>query len=131
VGHDTDRAAERVFRLDRVQGSVELVGDRHAYTVPPDTDLRAVIERLAPEPAAPRAVLLARKGTGHTFRRRAASVTDGVAGPDGSREWDCIELARPARGFVDEVLYHGADVVLLEPGHLRDQVVARLRAVVA
>jgi proteasome accessory factor B len=106
------------------------VGEPHAYTVPPDTDLRAVIERLAPEPAAARAVLLARKGTGHAFRRRAARLTPGVSGPDGTAEWDRIELARPARGFVDEVLYHGPDVVLLEPAALREELVARLDAVV-
>jgi proteasome accessory factor B len=130
VGYDTDRADERVFRLDRVIGDVVAVGEPHAYTVPPDTDLRAVIERLAPEPAAPRAVLLARKGTGHAFRRRAARLTPGVSGPDGTAEWDRIELARPARGFVDEVLYHGPDVVLLEPAALREELVARLDAVV-
>ena len=129
VGHDTDRQAERVFRLDRVVGEVTLVGDRHSYTVPADTDLRGVIQRLAPEPAAEHAVLLARKETGHTFRRRAARVTPGVEGPDGTSEWDRIDLHRPRRGLVDEVLYHGPDVVLVEPRGLRDQLVARLQAV--
>lgn len=131
VGHDTDRDAERVFRLDRVVGEVALVGEAHAYTVPPDTDLRAVIERLSPEPAAPHAVLLARKDTGHTFRRRATRISPGVEGPDGTHEWDRIDLDRPHRGLVDLVLYHGPDVVLVEPPALREELVRRLRAVVA
>ncbi|HWJ83550.1 MAG TPA: WYL domain-containing protein [Nocardioides sp.] len=131
VGYDTDREAERVFRLDRVIGEVECVGPPHAYTVPADTDLRAVIDRLAPEPAAQRAVVLARKGTGHSFRRRATSVLEGVSGPDGTAEWDCLELARPGRGFVDELLHHGPDVVILEPTSLRDELVSRLTAVLA
>jgi proteasome accessory factor B len=129
VGYDTDREAERVFRLDRIIGGVTLVGPAHAYTVPPDTDLREVIRRLAPEPVAQRAVLLARKGTGHAFRRRAAEVVEGVDGPDPGSDWDRISLERPGRGLVDEVLYHGADVVLVEPTALREQVVARLEAV--
>src|SRR5690349_1877445 len=129
VGFDTDRGAERVFRLDRVQGGVKKVGGPRAYDVPPDTDLRETIERLAPVPAAERAVLLVRKGTGHSFRRRAARVKEGVDGPDDRTTWDCVELDRPARGLVDEVLYHGPDVVLVEPAALRAEVVARLEAV--
>src|SRR5690606_30720914 len=52
VGFDTDRRAERVFRLDRITGPVRKVGTAHAYDVPPDTDLRETIQRLAPMPAA-------------------------------------------------------------------------------
>ena len=129
VGFDTDRGAERVFRLDRVSGAVRKVGPARAYEVPPDTDLRETIERLAPAPAAERAVLLVRKGTGHSFRRRASRIDEGVDGPDAGTTWDRVELDRPARGFVDEVLYHGPDVVLLEPAALRAQVVGRLEAV--
>lgn len=129
VGFDTDRDAERVFRLDRVTGNLRKVGAPRAYDVPPDTDLREVIDRLAPVPAAERAVLLVREGTGHSFRRRAARVAVGVVGPDTRTRWDRVELDRPARGFVDEVLYHGPDVVLLEPAALRDEVVGRLEAV--
>ncbi|KAA1415891.1 WYL domain-containing protein [Nocardioides humilatus] len=129
VGFDTDRAAERVFRLDRVQGGVKKVGAPRAYDVPPDTDLRETIDRLAPMPAAERAVLLVRKDTGHSFRRRAARVAEGVEGPDSRTTWDRVELERPARGFIDEVLYHGPDVVLLEPAALRAQIVARLEVV--
>ncbi|KAA1429353.1 helix-turn-helix transcriptional regulator [Nocardioides antri] len=129
VGFDTDRDAERVFRLDRVCSPVRKVGPARAYDVPPDTDLREVIDRLAPMPAAERAVLLVRKGAGHSFRRRASHVEEGVRGPDDSTTWDCVELDRPARGLVDEVLYHGPDVVLVEPAALRAEVVRRLEAV--
>ena len=119
VGFDTDRDAERVFRLDRVTGTVRKVGPARAYDVPPDTDLREVIDRLAPVPAAERAVLLVRRGTGHSFRRRAAQVEEERRGSGQPTSWDRVELERPARGLVDEVLYHGPDVVLLEPAGLR------------
>lgn len=128
VGFDTDRAAERVFRLDRVSGAVRKTGSPGAYDVPPDVDLRETIRRLAPPAGAERATLLARPDTGHSFRRRAVTITQGVAGPDGRRDWDRVELERPARGLVDEVLYHGSDVVLVEPVRLREQLVGRLQA---
>ena len=131
VGFDTDRRAERVFRLDRVVGDVRTVGTPGSYDVPPDTDLREVLRRLAPIPQADRAVLLARAGAGHSFRRRAARLEHDVPGPDRRTLWDRIVLERPARGLVDEVLYHGADVVLVEPADLRAQLVARLEAVSA
>ena len=131
VGYDTGRAAERVFRLDRFRSPVRKVGQPHAYEVPPNTDLRAVIARLAPRQRYDEAVLLARTGTGHGFRRRAARVDRDVAGPDRRSGWDRIVLERPGRSLADEVLYHGADVVVLEPAEVRDQVVARLRALVA
>jgi proteasome accessory factor B len=131
VGFDVDRGAERVFRLDRFRSPVRTVGPTQAYEVPPDTDLRAVIARLAPRPQYAEAVLLARTGTGHGFRRRAARVETGVPGPDQRSGWDRIVLDRPGRNLVDEVLYHGADVVLLEPRDLRDEVVARLEGLVA
>jgi len=129
VGFDTDRNAERVFRLDRVSSAVRKVGPARSYDVPPDTDLRETIERLAPTPAAERAVLLVRRGTGHSLRRRASRVEDDVVGPDTRTGWDRVQLDRPARGLVDEVLYHGPDVVLLEPAALRAEVVGRLEAV--
>jgi proteasome accessory factor B len=131
VGFDRDRGAERVFRLDRFRSPVRTVGPTHAYDVPADTDLRAVIARLAPRPAYDVAVLLARSGTGHAFRRRAASVETGVAGPDERSTWDRIVLDKPGRNLVDEVLYHGADVVLVEPEGLRAEIVARLEELVA
>ncbi len=129
VGFDRDRDAERVFRLDRVVGSVRKTGPSQAYDVPPDVDLREVIGRLAPQPQADRAVVLVRAGTGHSFRRRATRVTTDVTGPDIRTPWDRVEVERPSWGFVDEVLHHGSDVVLLEPSRLRAQVVERLAAV--
>lgn len=131
VGYDRDRAAERVFRLSRVQGEVRTVGPPHAYDVPPDTDVREIARRLAPPSATEHAVLLVREGAGHGFRRSATRVETGVPGPDERSRWDRVELDRRAIGLADEVLAHGPDVVLLEPVAVREQVVDRLRQVVA
>ncbi|WP_028654920.1 helix-turn-helix transcriptional regulator [Nocardioides sp. J54] len=129
VGYDLDRADERVFRLSRVQGEVRLVGPPGAYDVPTDTDVRDIARRLAPPSATEHAVLLVREGTGHTFRRAATRVDVGVDGPDDRTRWDRVELVRSTMGLADDVLAHGADVVLLEPVAVRERVVQRLERV--
>ncbi len=129
VGYDSDRSAERVFRLSRVVGDVRMVGAPGAFEVPPDTDVRAIARRMAPPAPEQTSVLLVRTGAGHGFRRTAARVDVGVAGPDERTGWDRVEVVRPMVGLVDDVLAQGPDVVLLEPAQARAEVVARLEQV--
>lgn len=129
VGFDTDRGEERVFRLSRVQGAARKTGKPGAYDVPPGTDVRATTVRLAPPPRTTRVVLLVREGAGLALRRDAESVETGVTGPDDATGWDRVVLTRGS-GVADEVLGYGADVYVEQPESLRDEVIARLRAVV-
>jgi predicted DNA-binding transcriptional regulator YafY len=69
VGFDRTRRAERVFRLSRVTGPVRPAGKPGAVTVPPGTDLRAMVSRSYPMEQAWTATLLVRPGTGHSLRR--------------------------------------------------------------
>jgi proteasome accessory factor B len=131
VGLDTDRGEERVFRLSRVQGEARRTGQPGSYDVPPGTDVRATTMRLAPEPATGRATLLVREGSGLALRRDAESVEPGVPGPDDHTVWDRVVISRGGPGVADEVLGYGPDVYVEEPASLRDEVVRRLRAVVA
>ncbi|WP_370289127.1 helix-turn-helix transcriptional regulator [Nocardioides sp.] len=131
VGHDTDRKAERVFRLSRIVGTVRPSGPADAFTIPVGTDIRETARRLAPPPATEQAALLVREGAGGHLRAAASRVVHGVQGPDDATAWDRIEVRRPASGLADEVLALGADAVLLEPASIRDEIVSRLRAVVA
>ena len=126
LGHDADRQAERIFRLSRVVGEVRVVGRPGAYEIPEDTDIREIARRLAPPSSTTTAVLLVRADAGQAFRRIATSVTPVEHGPDDCTAWDRVEVVRPAVGLADDVLAQGADVVLLEPEAVRDQVVARL-----
>lgn len=128
VGHDLDRDGERVFRLSRVQGAARAVGPAGAYEVPPGVDIRAVARRLAPAPEPVTATLLVRKGAGHSLRRAAGLVTQGVGGPDGTTAWDRLEVAGGGSDLAGEVLAHGTDVVVESPPELRDEVVARATA---
>jgi proteasome accessory factor B len=128
VGFDTDRGAERIFRLSRVQGKAAKKGQPGSYEIPPGTDVSQVARRLAPEPSTERMVLLVRKGAGHTLRRGADRVEEGVPGPDTASTWDRLVLERGSVGLADEVLGYGADVYVEEPALLRQRVVDRLRA---
>lgn len=131
VGLDTDRGAERVFRLSRVHGEVRRAGAPGSYDVPEDTDVREIARRLAPPTSTETAVLLVRAGAGHGLRRAATHVEADVPGPDARTSWDRIELVRPSVGLEDEVLAHGADVLLLEPEGMRRRIVERLERVLA
>jgi len=129
VGYDTDRGAERVFRLSRVQGEARKAGEAGSYDVPSGTDVREVARRLAPPPTTERAVLLVRAGSGHPLRKDAEAIETRVSGPDDDSGWDRLTLSRGALGLVDEILGYGADVLVEEPPALRDAVVGRLSAV--
>jgi proteasome accessory factor B len=117
-----------VFRLSRVQGAVSRDGEAGSYEVPPDTDLRALTQSLAPPPADRTAEVLVRHDTGHGMRRHATTSSTQDGGRDG---WDRLTVTYGARdAFADEVLSYGADVVVLEPAELRRSVVRRLEETV-
>jgi len=127
VGFDTDRRAERVFRLSRVQGAVRRKGPPGSYEIPPGTDVRDIARRLAPPRITETVVLLARPGAAVPLRRAADRTEEGVRGPDGSHGWDRLVLTRGAIDMADEVLGYGPSVYVESPEALREIVVARLR----
>ena len=131
VGLDTDREAERVFRLSRVEGLPRKVGAAGAYDVPDGVDLGEVARRLAPAVSTERVVLLVRQGAGLSLRRGADVVDPGVTGPDGVGGWDRLAIDRAPSGVVDEILAFGPDVVVEGPPEVRQRVVDRLAAALA
>ncbi|MGH8870183.1 MAG: helix-turn-helix transcriptional regulator [Actinomycetes bacterium] len=128
VGHDRDRAAPRVFRLDRVVGDVLADGRAGSVVVPADVDVRATARRLAGPPASGTATVRLRQGAALELRRQAVA-TRADLDADG---WDVVDLpyTDPA-GVADGVLAFGADAVVLDPPEVREAVRDRLRAVLA
>jgi proteasome accessory factor B len=124
AGFDVARNDARVFRLDRITGPVLLTGRAPGHKVPARLDVRAQVESYAghtgSEPIQA-ATLLARPGTCFQLRRMATEVSPG---PDG---WDTLTVSfrNEASGWLAEF---GADVVVLGPPALRENVIARLRA---
>jgi len=128
VGQDTDRGAERVFRLSRIDGPVTFTGPAGSVVVPAGTDVRAAVRDWDVEPPAPRSCLLRiRSGAGYGLRRHAISIEPGEM-----PGWDVAELHFTDDGWWSEQLASfGADVVVLEPADLRDAVIRRLKGVLA
>jgi proteasome accessory factor B len=131
VGYDTDRGAERVFRLSRVQGDVRRDGAPGSYEIPPGTDVRDIARRLAPPPITETVVVLARTGAAVPLRRAADTIEPDVQGPDDATGWDRLVLTRGAIDMTEEVLGYGPAVYVEAPQALRDHVVQRLRGAVA
>lgn len=125
AGHDSDRGEPRMFRLSRVVGEVTFTGEPGSYDVPPGTDLRALTRMLAPETPDREAVIRVRAGRALALRHRAAEVE-----PDVSPGWDRVRVQfGRADALADELLSHGADVVVEEPADVHADVVDRLRRV--
>ena len=126
VGHDNARADVRVFRLSRIVGPATAVGEPGTVKVPPDTDLRALVARMAGEDPRTTATVRLRPGAAWALRREAAGVTTDADG------WDRLEVgySDPER-FADRVAGYGADAVVESPDEARDAVVRRLKALSA
>lgn len=123
VGHDLDRGAERVFRLSRMVGQVEVRGAPGSVVPPEGVDLRALVARVAQDQPRSLARVRLRTAAGWALRREAHEVH-----PDGAG-WDIVVLgySDPER-FAERVAGFGADAVVLDPPQARNAVVRRLRA---
>ena len=124
AAYDTDRADTRVFRLSRIVGAVEPVGEPGSVVVPEGTDIRAIVvgTNIATDRIA--ATLRVRRGAAFGLRRRASSVRTL------DDDWDLVELGVPdVERLADEAVGYGADVVVVEPAEARAAVLARLRDV--
>ena len=128
VGFDVDREAQRVFRLSRVVGDVQPVGEPGSVTPPGDVDLRAAVASMAADEPRAVATVRLRAGAGWELRREATARR-----PDDAEEgWDVVEIgfSDPER-LADRVAGYGADAVVLGPPEARAAVVRRLRALVS
>jgi proteasome accessory factor B len=124
VGQDRDRGEPRVFRLDRVKGSVDVSGTSGEFVVPDGTDVRELVAGSATQEPQRRARIRVRSGAGLGLRRRATASV-----PDGDTH-DVVDVGfTNADVLADEVAGYGADAVVLAPDDARESVVGRLRAV--
>jgi len=127
VGHDRDRDAIRTFRLSRIGADVKAVGPAAAVKRPDGVDLRDIVHRAVAEwPPGTLARVWVADGRATALRRQATSTKPS---PRAGRSGDelSIDMAMPDR-LAREIAAYGADVIVLEPQSLRDEVVARFRA---
>ncbi|HZA72997.1 MAG TPA: WYL domain-containing protein [Propionibacteriaceae bacterium] len=127
IGHDVDRDATRMFKLSRIADRPRKVSRVGAYAVPADLDLRALARSLAPREPTETAQLAIRKGRAPTLVRRGEPVTASVELPSGFEAFT-VPYGE-GWSLAEDIVQHGADVVVLAPAELRDSVVRALRAV--
>ena len=127
VGYDTDRGAQRSFRLSRVAGVVRPVGREGAYTPPVEVDLLAAVavtEGRAQERG--EATVRVRSGAAAGLRRHATAIPES----DGEAGWDVLTLRyRDPEALARRLAGYADDVVVLDPADVVDAVVRHLRAV--
>lgn len=125
-GFDTDRRADRTFRLDRIDGVVRATGDPGVVAVPSTPpDPRDVIPGALGDPVD--ATVWATADAAWAVARRSRG-----AGQPADREgWRAFTVrVTDPEAFVGWLVELGPDVELVGPADLRARLVAHLRAVV-
>ena len=122
LGNDLDRKAQRIFRLDRIVGAVKSQGKSASYQIPIGIDVDAAFASQQPLRSA---TLLLRDGRALNLRTRITQQAE-TGHPDG---WQKVAIDfRDDDRFLEEILWYGSDVVLIEPLDLRQQIIERLKA---
>lgn len=121
-GNDLDRRANRLFRLNRVSGDLKLQGKSGAFDIPAELDVNSAFANSSDLAIA---IVFLRDGRGLNLRSRGAqSVT--TSAPVGWQEFK-MEY-RDRERFIEEILWYGNDVIVLEPGDLRVEILNHLKA---
>lgn len=125
VGHDQDRDAPRMFRVSRMVGDVEQIGQPGSVVPPADLNVRELVSSLAPERPHSTATVLVREGRGGPLRRRSTSSEPADEG------WRRLKVPYASgASLAEELLGFGPDVIVEDPPELRESVVRRLQSLV-
>ena len=111
LGFDTERGAQRAYRVDRITGPISRVGEAGAYEVPTNIDVRSLIN--GPGDDIPEAQVRVRTGTCGRLRARSQSVQSLDA------QWDLCTLADQNEPFLARLVAgHGPDARVVSPPSL-------------
>ena len=121
AGRDVEKGELRTFRLDRIDGEISISHEGQGFEIPEGFDVFGSLES---DETVNIATLDVRKGKAHLLRVIADSCVD-------KGEWEQITVRYfDYQQFVDQILWHGADVLVIEPTSLRNQVIASLEEIV-
>ena len=121
AGMDLDKGAIRTFRLDRVEGEIVAEKKNASFEIPAGFDLFSHLDEGI---SAKLATIDIRKGKAFALRKKALSVVE-------KGEWDKITIQYGDEStFIDSLLWHLDDVVVIEPSELRESVVKILSSMV-
>lgn len=129
VGRDLATGEPRVFRLSRISGSVQPISGPGCFVPPRNVDLDTALDRPASPPGLAHLALAPGRGALLRVRATASDVAREDRALDG---FDLLAVPYDDETvFADELAGFGADVVVLEPPSLVEQVVTRLIAAAA
>jgi proteasome accessory factor B len=121
AGNDLEKSELRIFRLDRIDGDISISKDTQKYEIPNGFDLFA---HFGSQELVGIATVDVRKGKAQLLRTHALSTVD-------MGEWDRITTSYiSSQRFIELVLWHGDDALIIEPQILRNEIVARLTEIV-
>ena len=121
AGMDLDKIAIRTFRLDRVEGEIVAGKKKASFEIPAGFDLFSHLDEGI---SAKLATIDIRKGKAFVLRKKAISVVE-------KGEWDQITIRYGDEStFVDSLLWHLDDVVVIEPSELRESIIKILSSMV-
>ena len=122
AGKDIEKAQIRSFRLDRIDGDISISKNVQGYEIPDGFDLFANFEN---RELAGVATVDVRKGKAQLLRNNALTITD-------MGEWDRITTSYfSSEIFIELVLWHGEDALIIGPNDLQSEIIARLNEIVA
>lgn len=124
VGHDEHRGAQRCFRLSRILGEAQTLGEPGAFPPPSDLNLADYFATTVHE-AVLRSHIQIRAGAAAGLRRQAERIMASPTGDVATIEY--TDLPR----FAAELASYGPQVLVLDPAELRAAVIDRLATVVA
>jgi predicted DNA-binding transcriptional regulator YafY len=125
VGQDHDRNARRAFRLDRITGTVKLIGEPGAFKPPADgvgvDDVVPPVPKGAPETAQ----VLAAPDVAWLVARRARGAGTQAVSPFADWTSFTVPVGDPEQ-FVSWALGFGPELEVRSPPELRAEVIKRL-----
>jgi proteasome accessory factor B len=124
IGMDIDRTGIRLFKLSRFLGGIEISKKKNEFEIPSDFAVAAHLPKSDVE-VIHSAKIEIRRETGTLLRQRGKLLSQGS-------EYDTYEINyENERVFLRELIWHGANVRILEPANLKEQLLAIVDGVLA
>ena len=121
AGRDVQKNEVRTFRLDRISGEISISATGKSFEIPEGFDVFGSLEN---DELVNVATIDIRKGKAHLLRVSADSCID-------KGEWEQITIKYfNYQLFVDQILWHGSDVLVIEPVSLRNEVIKTLEEII-
>ena len=117
AGHDLAKKEVRLFRLDRFSSTVKEQGRASSYQIPNDFSMSDLLKSQARNQ---RCRLKLRTHKAYSLRRYATEIAS-------EDDWDIVDYSYASIDqLLRDLLWHGDDVLLVEPNDLREKVAASL-----